>query len=294
LPRASRQGTLRRVRARARLWAFASACLLALGAARCAPGAAPPPPTAPRAPAVDEDLDGDGIPDRLDRCPNLAEDCDGFQDADGCPDADNDGDGIPDVCDLCPNEPESRNGVEDADGCPEPTFVAAERADDLVVFAWREAKLTRASSRVLDAVAATLGADPARASRRGAPRAVVAPGSIERLAVVGHAASDEPRKDRLAEERASVVVAALIERGVDPARLEAHGASDRAPRVPENDPAHAQNRRVSFHVARWHGVVVATFDGEVMRPARAAADAGADVCPGGWLARRAPPCPKRR
>jgi outer membrane protein OmpA-like peptidoglycan-associated protein len=61
------------------------------------------------------DRDGDGIKDDLDRCPDAAEDFDGFQDEDGCPDLDNDGDQIPDVDDKCPDIP----GVADHDGCPE-------------------------------------------------------------------------------------------------------------------------------------------------------------------------------
>src|SRR5690606_16801328 len=65
------------------------------------------------------DNDQDGIPDELDKCPDQAEDVDGFQDADGCPEPDNDGDGIPDVSDRCPNEPENKDGFEDADGCPD-------------------------------------------------------------------------------------------------------------------------------------------------------------------------------
>ncbi len=66
------------------------------------------------------DQDGDGIPDDVDRCPTLAEDFDGFQDHDGCPELDNDGDGIPDALDKCPNEPEDFDGYQDADGCPDP------------------------------------------------------------------------------------------------------------------------------------------------------------------------------
>jgi outer membrane protein OmpA-like peptidoglycan-associated protein len=66
------------------------------------------------------DTDGDGIPDRLDRCPTEPEDKDGFQDEDGCPDPDNDHDGIPDVNDKCPNEPEDFDGFQDEDGCPDP------------------------------------------------------------------------------------------------------------------------------------------------------------------------------
>jgi hypothetical protein len=71
---------------------------------------------APRA----HDRDGDGIPDDVDQCPDLPEDFDGFQDADGCPDLDNDDDGIPDKLDKCPNTKEDEDGYQDADGCPDP------------------------------------------------------------------------------------------------------------------------------------------------------------------------------
>ncbi|HEX2574441.1 MAG TPA: thrombospondin type 3 repeat-containing protein [Polyangia bacterium] len=66
------------------------------------------------------DADGDGIPDALDRCPQRAEDLDGFEDGDGCPDLDNDRDGILDTSDRCPNDAEDRDGFEDDDGCPDP------------------------------------------------------------------------------------------------------------------------------------------------------------------------------
>ncbi|MFL5357931.1 Ig-like domain-containing protein [Archangium sp.] len=81
--------------------------------------AAPPPPV---------DSDGDGMADSgtdsqgqalQDKCPAEAEDKDGFQDDDGCPDPDNDGDGILDVNDKCPMQPETVNGFEDTDGCPD-------------------------------------------------------------------------------------------------------------------------------------------------------------------------------
>jgi outer membrane protein OmpA-like peptidoglycan-associated protein len=66
------------------------------------------------------DVDHDGVPDDIDRCPIVAEDRDGFEDADGCPDLDNDKDGIPDESDRCPDAPEDKDGFEDADGCPDP------------------------------------------------------------------------------------------------------------------------------------------------------------------------------
>ncbi len=68
----------------------------------------------------DPDNDGDGIPDDKDRCRDAAEDFDGFQDEDGCPDPDDDNDGVPDAEDKCRNQPEDRDGFEDQDGCPDP------------------------------------------------------------------------------------------------------------------------------------------------------------------------------
>jgi outer membrane protein OmpA-like peptidoglycan-associated protein len=66
-----------------------------------------------------QDDDGDGIPNDADRCPKDAEDMDGFEDVDGCPDDDNDKDGVPDAKDKCPEKPEDQDGVNDEDGCPD-------------------------------------------------------------------------------------------------------------------------------------------------------------------------------
>jgi len=58
------------------------------------------------------DRDGDGVIDRLDRCP----DDPGPASNEGCPeDRDRDGDGVPDRTDRCPDEP----GPASNDGCPE-------------------------------------------------------------------------------------------------------------------------------------------------------------------------------
>ena len=72
--------------------------------------ALPPPPSADPL-----DADGDGLVDALDRCPHAAEDPDGFQDHDGCPDPDDDRDGLPDGDDDCPNAAGPRPS-----GCPPP------------------------------------------------------------------------------------------------------------------------------------------------------------------------------
>ncbi len=67
-----------------------------------------------------KDTDNDGIEDKLDECPGVPEDFDGFQDEDGCPDYDNDGDGIADALDKAPNDPEDLDGFQDNDGIPDP------------------------------------------------------------------------------------------------------------------------------------------------------------------------------
>ncbi|HVU01994.1 MAG TPA: hypothetical protein VHE30_09590 [Polyangiaceae bacterium] len=67
----------------------------------------------------DRDNDGDTIQDKDDKCPMQAEDPDGFQDTDGCPDPDNDNDGVDDSHDQCPDKAETKNGFKDDDGCPD-------------------------------------------------------------------------------------------------------------------------------------------------------------------------------
>ncbi len=66
-----------------------------------------------------KDPDGDGILASADLCPAVAEDHDGMQDADGCPELDDDRDGLRDAVDLCPRAPEIINGYRDDDGCPD-------------------------------------------------------------------------------------------------------------------------------------------------------------------------------
>ncbi len=71
-------------------------------------------------PKVEADADADGVTGEADKCPQEAEDKDGFQDEDGCPDADNDQDGIGDATDKCGAEPEDKDNFQDEDGCPDP------------------------------------------------------------------------------------------------------------------------------------------------------------------------------
>lgn len=74
---------------------------------------------APRFDPLSRDRDKDGIPNKYDKCIDIPEDIDGFEDADGCPDKDNDRDGLLDPDDTCPNEPEDFDRFRDEDGCPD-------------------------------------------------------------------------------------------------------------------------------------------------------------------------------
>ncbi len=64
------------------------------------------------------DRDSDGVPDDKDDCPDLPEDRDGIQDADGCPEDDADGDGIVDRDDACPLAAGEASGDPKKNGCP--------------------------------------------------------------------------------------------------------------------------------------------------------------------------------
>ena len=58
-----------------------------------------------------KDTDGDGVPDTIDRCPDVPGPKENF----GCPWPDTDGDGVLDKDDKCPNEP----GPKENFGCPD-------------------------------------------------------------------------------------------------------------------------------------------------------------------------------
>jgi len=66
------------------------------------------------------DKDMDGVPDDIDECPDLAEDADGIQDGDGCPEDDADADGILDTSDACPLAPGVPSPDPKKNGCPAP------------------------------------------------------------------------------------------------------------------------------------------------------------------------------
>lgn len=188
------------------------------------------------------DADRDGISDQDDRCPNLAEDLDRYQDTDGCPeeDPDADRDGVPDWDDRCPGEKETINGVDDDDGCPDsgdPRVIYEEgefKILDPVHFEHGSAKIDPSSHELLDQVALTAKAHPEMKVR-----------------VEGHTDDTGPEdvNMRLSQQRAESVRMYLVNRGVAAHRVEAKGYGESKPlESGTSDRARSANRRVEFIV----------------------------------------------
>jgi OOP family OmpA-OmpF porin len=215
--------------------------LLALGCGGApAPATEDPSATEPGETAPAEtppDPDSDGLASDVDACPCMAEDVDGFDDADGCPELDNDQDGMHDACDACPNEAETYLHADTREGCPDTAGVVAESAtlapDHTIYFTAQSSRISAQALPVVDAVALVLAENP----------------RFVRVAVQGNAATNERGAEALAVARATAVHAALVERGVDPGRLLIVGQGSDQPLDPGTTrEAHARNRRVTFVV----------------------------------------------
>jgi outer membrane protein OmpA-like peptidoglycan-associated protein len=204
-----------------------------------APAPAPVPAPVPPPNASSRDADGDTIADVSDRCPEKAEDTDGFQDDDGCPEEDNDGDHVLDASDRCPDKAEVVNGVDDGDGCPD-VGGAVQVIDDRIVldnevmFDSERARVRTAGQRVLAAVVDLWRKHP----------------EWERLEVEGHADPRGPEKFNqwLSEERAQRVRATLIRLGAPEGKITAKGFGATRPRTGGGDLN--QSRRVELVVIR--------------------------------------------
>jgi outer membrane protein OmpA-like peptidoglycan-associated protein len=185
------------------------------------------------------DGDGDGLADKDDDCPDEPEDMDGFADHDGCPEADNDRDGIADGDDECPDLPEERGG--DGDGCPERTYVQIKDGTMVIFgkvqFKTGSAEIEAKSEPLIDQIAASLVGYP----------------DIGLVRIEGHTddVGGDDINQRLSEQRAASVRAALIRRGVAEGRLETTGVGESRPIAPNATAAgRAKNRRVEFIIVK--------------------------------------------
>ena len=185
------------------------------------------------APARPADRDGDGINDGDDRCPAEAEDKDGFEDGDGCPDPDNDKDGVVDGDDKCPIEP----GPGDNAGCPKKYqhIVVTEEKIELkqkIFFETDKAVIMSRSFGLLSEIANVL---QSRATMR--------------VRIEGHTDARGTAKHNLvlSQGRADAVRMHLVGLGVDGDRLDAQGFGSEQP-IETNKTAagRERNRRVEF------------------------------------------------
>lgn len=218
---------------------------------------------------AEPDRDGDGIPDRVDQCPDVPEDLDGYQDDDGCPEEgpekDTDGDGVPDKVDACPDKPgpveldgcpdRDKDQIPDNvdkcpdvpgeaqyDGCPppeeeEPVTLESERIRirNQIQYEFGSAKIDPRSYPMLDEVAKVLSTNP----------------DVGPVLIEGHTDNVGTRAYNLdlSKRRAKSVEDYLLKKGIAPKRLRSDGFGFDKPLVP-NDSAlnRAKNRRTEFRL----------------------------------------------
>jgi OmpA-OmpF porin, OOP family len=205
----------------------------------------------PAAPGLSNpDIDGDGILNAVDACADRAEDADGFEDTDGCPDIDNDLDSVLDIADKCLSVPETFNGFADDDGCPDTVPPEAEAVVGTIeglIYGNEETEVRDRAKPALDRVAVLLQkfptmkiviighTDDAEAKPKAAPVDGDAPVSEDALA------------EELATARAEAVRQFLVRKGVPQAHMEVEGKG-RAEPVGDNKTPRGRlsNRRVEI------------------------------------------------
>jgi len=195
------------------------------------------------------DTDGDTIPGSVDTCPEVAEDIDTFQDADGCPDLDHDNDAIADTEDRCPLAAEGFDGDQDEDGCPEQRSWRHEspalQIGQKTYFAPGSHDIRPREVAFLDEMARVLVENP----------------RILELRIEGHTdgRGDAARNLEVSRQRAQEVQSYLIARGVEPARLTLRSFGDSQPLCNKayrtrkdltKSERDAYNRRVEYKIVR--------------------------------------------
>lgn len=178
------------------------------------------------------DTDGDGVPDHLDKCPEEA----GPTENDGCPWPDTDGDGVPDHLDKCPNKP----GTAENDGCPEITEEEQKQLNEfakVLNFEIGKSRITDYSRNIIDT--------------KLIPVLKEYPNS--NFIIEGHSDNTGSRalNLRLSKDRAAAIKDYLIENGIDKSRLSSEGYGPDRP-VADNKTAEGrqQNRRVEVNLVK--------------------------------------------
>ncbi|HRN36717.1 MAG TPA: OmpA family protein [Flavobacteriales bacterium] len=205
----------------------------------------------------EEDRDGDGVPDKVDRCPDVA----GLASLEGCPDRD--GDGIADDMDACPDVagPASFNGCPDTDGdgipdnldrCPTAKGPASNNGCPEI-----SEKTKKLFEKALTGIQFETGKSAIKASSYSILNQVVdvmKENSTYDLEIHGHTDSqgDDAKNLKLSEDRAAAVRTYLEGKGISGDRMKSFGHGETEP-VADNATAtgRAKNRRVEFKVTFW-------------------------------------------
>ena len=167
---------------------------------------------------------------------------------------DSDGDGIPDNLDKCPQQAENKNGVEDEDGCPDPAVLDPDRITDSppdpsapltleqvvtlpapIEFKFDTAIMLPGAEVYLLQVLDILKKHP----------------EVEKLEIQGHTSAEGgPEYNlRLSNDRAKAVYQWLVDHGIDGQRLVPRGYGLTVPLFPNDTEQHRQrNRRVQFRM----------------------------------------------
>ena len=187
----------------------------------------------------------------IDNCPEEAEDFDGYQDDDGCPDADNDRDGLCDpwveakgmlsnfahVCqgvDRCPEQAESQNGYKDDDGCPDEVPQPPKKVFVLEGVNFESGKATITPDSYISLMKVV---DIMETFKEAT------------FEIVGHTdnVGSKDKNMQLSADRAAAVKNFLVENGIDESRMVTSGMGDTKPVASNKTPeGRAQNRRIEF------------------------------------------------
>jgi OmpA-OmpF porin, OOP family len=171
-----------------------------------------------------KDSDGDGVADKLDKCPNTEA---GVKvDGSGCP-LDVDADGIPDSKDSCPTE----KGTAELNGCPSMTSGTMAGYNN-IQFEFNSSVLRTSAYPTLDKLSAEVRANEAL-----------------RIQLDGHASAEgtEEYNMQLSKDRANSVKTYLVNSGVAANRVSTKGFGETRP-IASNatESGRSQNRRVEF------------------------------------------------
>ena len=171
-----------------------------------------------------KDSDGDGVADKLDKCPNTEA---GVKvDGSGCP-LDVDGDGIPDSKDSCPTE----KGTAELNGCPSMTSGTMAGFNN-IQFEFNSSVLRTSAYPTLDKLSAEVRANEAL-----------------RIQLDGHASAEgtEEYNMQLSKDRANSVKTYLVNSGVAANKIATKGFGETRP-IASNatEEGRSQNRRVEF------------------------------------------------